>query len=227
MERDVGSAHSKRRGDSGKTSESQFSRALVLGENMRSLTLGLIRARLVRSMDRHCRRWLGPIDLNECVGRESQRVRRTGGEFSIVLFGIESWRRDDDVTKIRQFTRLLDRRARQTDLLGWLEPNLLCAVLPSTGTDGAVRFVEDILSLLVKTNAAIAAGNNRRTLQPAFRVHTYPSMWFTEGFDESILNDSAPCESTKRPQARAGRIVSVGFSGPDDEDMAAEGLKAV
>ena len=194
---------------------------------MQNLSFGLLKARLVRSLDRRCRRWLGPVDLNECVGRESQRVRRTGGEFSVVIFGVESLQRAQGANAIRRFTRLLDKRARQTDLLGWLDSNLLCAVLPSTGTEGASHFVEDVLGLFIKSGPSVSEHIETRAPQPAFRVHTYPSMWFIDAFDESMLIGSPAPESSRRPHSRAGRIVSVGFGAPDDQQLTAEGLKAL
>src|SRR5262245_45956125 len=62
-----------------------------------------------------------------------------------------------------ELIRALLQRIRQTDEVGWFGERSLCAVLPYTSSDGARRFLDDILQGL--------------TAPPGFKIYTYPAPW--------------------------------------------------
>src|SRR5262245_53813328 len=62
-----------------------------------------------------------------------------------------------------ELVRALLRRVRQTDEVGWFGERSLCAVLPYTSSDGARKFVDDIVRSLTKP--------------PDFKIYSYPAEW--------------------------------------------------
>jgi hypothetical protein len=194
---------------------------------MPNVTYGLLKAHLLRCVDRSCRKWLGPTDVSACVSRESLRVRRMGGEFSVVLFGIAPWRRENCVGAIQQFTRLLDKRARKSDSLGWIDHNILCAVLPSTPTNGAARFIDDVCHLLAGPLEAAGTRASNIIPPPVCRVHTYPSLWFVNSFEDSAAFEPAITVPPRIMALPGRRLVNVGFGDRQVGEMIEEGLKAI
>ena len=104
--------------------------------------------------------------LEVVLHRERARADRNSGEFSLVLFRA----RAEDRRLTLRLARLLNRRCRTVDELGWFDDACVATLLPYTGADGARVFAESALKLA------------QEALIPAIcRVYTYPNAWY---FDE-------------------------------------------
>ena len=101
--------------------------------------------------------------LEAVLGRERARADRIRGEFSMVVFRT----RGEEPHATAKLARMLLRRARATDELGWFDPAAVAVLLPYTCTDGARIFAEASLK------------QAQAELIPAIcRIYTYPSAWY-------------------------------------------------
>jgi lipopolysaccharide/colanic/teichoic acid biosynthesis glycosyltransferase len=103
--------------------------------------------------------------LETVLHRERARADRNNSEFSLVLFRV----RADEPRLVFRLARLLLKRSRVIDELGWFDESCVAALLPYTSADGARAFSEQILK---------AAQDQ---LVPTLcRIYTYPSTWYFE-----------------------------------------------
>jgi lipopolysaccharide/colanic/teichoic acid biosynthesis glycosyltransferase len=118
---------------------------------------GAVRARprpIHRIKNLHSRR-----DIDAILHRECARCERNGHEFCLVVI----WSADGGTGRpLARLAKLLCRRARATDEIGWFETHRICVVLPDTSAEGAVSFVRDF------TESA-----NHRGLSPICNVLGY------------------------------------------------------
>jgi lipopolysaccharide/colanic/teichoic acid biosynthesis glycosyltransferase len=77
-------------------------------------------------------------DIDAILQRECARCERNGHEFSLVVIGLSE---PENSRKLSRMARLLCRRARTTDEIGWYDSRRLCVVLPDTGDVGSMAFV--------------------------------------------------------------------------------------
>src|SRR6202167_4554320 len=88
-----------------------------------------------RIRDIHSRR-----NIDSILHRECARSERNGHEFCLVVV----WAAGDITPRhLSRLARLLCRRARATDEVGWFEKGRLCIILPDTSEEGAMSFVRD------------------------------------------------------------------------------------
>jgi len=80
--------------------------------------------------------------------RERARADRTGSQFSLLALGVDrgparerSWQ---SRATLRHLLRLLQRRLRLTDDVGWLDGRHLGVILPDTPAWGAWALVDDL-----------------------------------------------------------------------------------
>jgi lipopolysaccharide/colanic/teichoic acid biosynthesis glycosyltransferase len=86
-------------------------------------------------------------DLNEfrrILERERARADRSAKEFSLVVFDMSVLGRAD----YKFMTRLLQKRTRLTDILGWLDANHLAVMLFETALAGAKAFAASVTGSL-------------------------------------------------------------------------------
>src|SRR5205807_2836907 len=76
-----------------------------------------------------------PADMNRILDRERARADRTGDQLAAVTFTSPSAENGDDT--LAAVAKALQGRIRLTDEAGWLDGCQLCALLPSTGQEGA------------------------------------------------------------------------------------------
>src|SRR5688572_8593419 len=74
--------------------------------------------------------------LPSVAQRERARADRNECEFSLILFRA----RTGDRRLTLRLARLLNRRARTIDEVGWFEESCVAVLLPYTGSDGARIF---------------------------------------------------------------------------------------
>ncbi|MGD0139492.1 MAG: sugar transferase [Tepidisphaeraceae bacterium] len=151
---------------------------------------GAVRARprpIHRLKSLHSRR-----DIDAILHRECARCERNGHEFCLVVI------RQADGGAARRLARLakmLCRRARATDEIGWFEPRHLCVVLPDTPAEGALSFVRDF------TESA-----NHRGLSPICNVLGYRGQAHSD-------NERLSVAQIARGIDEAGQDVQAGLRG--------------
>src|SRR5437762_3424026 len=95
--------------------------------------------------------------------RESARADRNNLEFSLALFRV----RADEPRLMLRLARLLLKRSRAIDEIGWFDETCIAALLPYTGAEGARTFCENALKMA------------QDELVPAIcRIYTYPNAWY-------------------------------------------------
>ena len=104
---------------------------------------------------------------------ERARSDRSGREFTLVAF--TPGKRELARVTWSRLARLLSRRLRTIDQIGWLEDGRLAALLPYTPAEGAWKVADDICLLLPE-----------RLAPPRVEVLVYPADWLGESpIDES------------------------------------------
>jgi lipopolysaccharide/colanic/teichoic acid biosynthesis glycosyltransferase len=143
-------------------------------------------------------------DIDAVLIRECSRCERSGQEFCLVVI---SPAKNGALRPLHQLARLLCRRARASDEIGWFEPRRMCVVLPDTSGDGAMAFVRDF------TESA-----NYRGLSPVCNVMSYQSRThsdneqmsveqFAKGIDESARATAAGGETSNLPRGGSGDVL--------------------
>jgi lipopolysaccharide/colanic/teichoic acid biosynthesis glycosyltransferase len=96
-----------------------------------------VRARprpIYRIRDIHTRK-----NIDAILHRECARCERNGHEYCLVVV----WPADNGASRqLSRLAKLLCRRTRATDEVGWFEKGRLCVVLPDTSEEGAMAFVQ-------------------------------------------------------------------------------------
>ena len=131
----------------------------------------------------------GPDEFHALVARERSRSDRNGNIFSMLVFDLDF----PGVTPLvrRSLLKELYRRLRDTDELGWYDPQHLAALLPYADAAQAAQIAE---------NACRQAG--LKTPKP-FAVYTYPESWFPPA------RQDVP-RSTLQPPPPAGAAADAG-----------------
>jgi len=104
-------------------------------------------------------------EFQAVVKHERARSERDGSEFSIVVFEIAQFLKNNRA--LSQITESLKERVRTIDEIGWFDEGCICALLPSTDHAGAWRFAIDYEDKLVLEQPL-----------PPFSVYTYPTQWY-------------------------------------------------
>jgi lipopolysaccharide/colanic/teichoic acid biosynthesis glycosyltransferase len=108
--------------------------------------------------------------LEAVLLRERARADRNRCEFSLILFRV----RAEDRKLTMKLAKLLLRRSRGIDELGWFDDTCVAALLPYTAGEGAKAFAESTLKMA------------QEQLIPAIcRIYTYPSAWYFEDENKS------------------------------------------
>lgn len=122
--------------------------------------------------------------------RERARSDRSGDRFSLIVFKARDLATAD--TMWPRLTRILRQRLRLTDEMGWLDGQLLGAVLPATPPRGAWKLADDICRQF------------EPHIVPLCSVYSYPSE--TDQLDRSIPEsrrageiESPPLPAEARP----------------------------
>lgn len=98
-------------------------------------------------------------EIDAILHRECSRCERNGQEFCLVVI---SAARNGARRHVHRLAKLLCRRARATDEVGWFGTHQLCVVLPDTVGDGAMAFVQHFIE-----------SANHRGLSPLCNVLSY------------------------------------------------------
>src|SRR5438552_4166260 len=114
--------------------------------------------------------------LEAVLHRERARADRNRCEFSLILFRV----RAEDRKLTLRLARLLLKRSRGIDELGWFDDTCVAALLPYTAAEGARAFAESSLKMA------------EEELVPAIcRIYTYPSAWYFEDDRNNNSNDGS------------------------------------
>jgi lipopolysaccharide/colanic/teichoic acid biosynthesis glycosyltransferase len=105
-----------------------------------------------------------PEEFRLVLERERARADRSGNKFSLVVFDFGSTNGTNGSSlAVEHLTRVLFRRIRITDTVGWFDDRSIGTVLPGTTGQGAWKFADDVGR---KANAIAS--------QFSYRVYTYP-----------------------------------------------------
>ena len=107
--------------------------------------------------------------LRALVAYERMRAERSDSSFVLLIFRLPSENVGQDGAVV---ARILDRRLRLTDEIGWWEDGALAALLPDTSAAGGRRVAADVLRLV--------GGRVRMT----WDLYTYPSNWPPAPYDD-------------------------------------------
>jgi lipopolysaccharide/colanic/teichoic acid biosynthesis glycosyltransferase len=126
-------------------------------------------------------------DIDAILQRECARCERNGQEFSLVIVAAA----DTGARRhLHRLGRLLCKRVRATDEIGWFDPTRLCAVLPDTTAAGARLFVRQFTLV-----------SNHRALSPICQVFSYPQHKGTNGQPLNIERILEGMNATSRHEA--------------------------
>jgi lipopolysaccharide/colanic/teichoic acid biosynthesis glycosyltransferase len=137
-----------------------------------------------------------PEEFSRILERERERSDRSGQGFSFVVFEYGTQNSDTDMMKIL-VDRILSRRVRAIDEVGWFKEGSIATLLGCTSPDGAWKFAKDVVN-----------GIPEGTEAPNCRVFTYPSSWISgENGDEEGRKDNN--DETLRPDDSRARTQPV------------------
>jgi len=91
--------------------------------------------------------------------RERSRSSRNGYPLSVAVFTSETGR-----AALEKTGGLMAGRARETDVVGWLDETRLCAILVDTATEGARKFSAQVVEMA-----------RRHQMKVAYQIYCYPS----------------------------------------------------
>jgi hypothetical protein len=83
--------------------------------------------------------------VEDALRREHARAERTGHPFCCVMFRLN--RAEASKRLFEQMFKVLDRRCRSVDEIGWFGDDAICAILPDTNESGAQGFAADVVEL--------------------------------------------------------------------------------
>lgn len=152
----------------------------------------LIQAPRLGIPKRSLRTLYSQAQMHQAVHRERCRSDRSGQEFSLVL--LRAPRSIGPSRTTLRLAHLVCTRSRGTDDVGWFDQDTVCAILPDTSPDGAVRFIDQV-----------TAGLRDVSIKPIATVYTYPSQW-PDG--ENDMADDGSAASTNvaiRHHAKSAR----------------------
>jgi len=181
-------------------------------------------------------RWLNPFSgdgahpgrgvlpaaaLRRVMDRERARAERSGREFSLVAFGLpvaEEYEGEEGETRERfvaRLARILSRRVRRTDAVGWLDGNRLGVVLSDTAAAGAHSLADETVALLAEADR-----------RPSYTVYVFPPKWHVprsgggEGGGRARGGGGSESGAAGRESDRGGGGgVERGECGPTDERL--------
>jgi len=104
-------------------------------------------------------------ELEHILYRERSRADRAGETFSLVAFFARNKVTAD--ASVAHLAKILARRLRITDEVGWVDDQCIGAVLPDTPASGAWNVVDDV-----------CASFPARLARPECTVYCYPSDWW-------------------------------------------------
>lgn len=105
------------------------------------------------------------LDFRKIIERECRRADRYNAKLSLIIYEIGS--RNERDLAVRLFIRVMGRRVRNMDDIGWFDISQIGVLLPHTPGIGACRLSEDLSSLLSADPSALP-----------FTIYSYPShLW--------------------------------------------------
>lgn len=130
-----------------------------------------------------------PEEFRLILERERARADRSGDKFSLVVFEFgNSGEGNGSSLPVEHLTRILFKRVRMTDTVGWFDETSIGTVLPGTTGEGAWKFADDVR----KKASALAS-------QFSYRVYTYP---LEEAADKESSSDRVRPGEAPRQQNR-------------------------
>lgn len=101
-------------------------------------------------------------EFRETALRECERASRYDIRLSMSIYEVGST--DENNLLVRRLVRILNRRVRSIDHVGWFDSGQIGVLLPHTPSDGAFKLAQDIFDLIASVPSL-----------PPFTIYTYPS----------------------------------------------------
>lgn len=101
----------------------------------------------------------------ELLRLEKHRAQRSGSALSILMIKLFNPKRQSGASIIREISKLIKTKLRETDIVGFIDQRTLGVILPYTDTKGAHRSAEKIRSCFINPQFSIS-------------VSTYPDAIF-------------------------------------------------
>jgi lipopolysaccharide/colanic/teichoic acid biosynthesis glycosyltransferase len=118
-----------------------------------------------------------PEEFQLVLERERARGDRSGNRFSLAVFDFGNTDGGNGSSRsVEHLTRILFRRIRLTDTVGWFDDKSIGTVLSGTTGEGAWTFINDVCKMMPKMTSPLA-----------FTVYTYPSDWFPKNGESKQL----------------------------------------
>ncbi len=122
-----------------------------------------------------------PDEVKRVLHRERVRAERSGEPFSMIVFTPREPQPNSEVVK--RLIEILKKRVRLTDDIGWLDPERISVILPSTPPPGAWKVADDVVLEFPQSISP-----------PLPTVYTFPFHWDRHEDVEEMpaLNQSHP-----------------------------------
>ncbi len=105
------------------------------------------------------------LDFRKIIERECRRANRYNAKLSLIIYEIGS--RNERDLAVRLVIRVMGRRVRNMDDIGWFDLSQIGVLLPHTPGIGACKLSEDLIRLLAAAPSALP-----------FTIYSYPShLW--------------------------------------------------
>lgn len=124
---------------------------------------------------------------------EKRRADRSKAYLSLVLFYFHD-KEEKDRDALRKFIALLHKNTRESDIKGWVEPDVIGLILPDTDENGAKRYVKKITESNGSFNYSVTTG-------------TYPDHFFAKLLiEEDGSPDFFPLDLDVAPESHRLKI---------------------
>jgi lipopolysaccharide/colanic/teichoic acid biosynthesis glycosyltransferase len=104
-------------------------------------------------------------DFHRLLKRERAGCDRNAHEVSLLVFDVAT---RSGSARTRELVRILARRIRQLDEIGWFDAESIGVLLPYTSSEGAHTLAADVCGKLAAP-------------EMSYTVYTYPARWFPDG----------------------------------------------
>jgi lipopolysaccharide/colanic/teichoic acid biosynthesis glycosyltransferase len=144
---------------------------------------------------------------------EQRRCERSGSRFVLMLLDLTTLLTDDEDTPVLQ--RVVEGLAdaiRETDQIGWHQPNSVIGVIfTELGEADGKSLADALLKKICTTLSACLSIDQIRTV--SLSIHVYPADWVDKGGDSprgpDIFPDSPPGAKPKRSHLAFKRVVDI------------------
>ena len=116
-------------------------------------------------------------EFQQLLEDERQRADRRFGDFSLIIMTFNET--DSRSFELRRLIKIIHRRKRTIDRLGWLDKNRIGLLLPNTSKAGAIKLATDLQDCIFCKKFSIVMS-----------IYEYPHDWPIQTNDPLAMNGS-------------------------------------